>query len=142
MKAMDHADDDPPQYLRDCPMKPETEEEKEAREQGEIEDLPLDPEPSKLKLVPRENGPPKIRPFRYGMIGPDFTIGFFGKRREGKSFAMRHILWTMRDQFPRGVRSVVRRDSACDVAGGEDRHDDRRHLQGSRNPLTAGHFAH
>ena len=99
---MENPDDDPPQYLKDGPMKPETDEEKEAREKREWEESELDTEPSKLKIIPRREGPPEIRPFKLSSIGPDYTIWFFGKRREGKSFAMRWILWHMRDRFPRG----------------------------------------
>jgi hypothetical protein len=36
------------------------------------------------------------------MIGPDFVIGFFGKRREGKTYAMRWILHNKRHMYPRG----------------------------------------
>lgn len=78
---MESPDDDPPQYLKDGPMKPETDEEKEAREKREWEESELDTEPSKLKIIPRREGPPEVRPFKLSSIGPDFTIGFFGKRR-------------------------------------------------------------
>lgn len=89
---MENPDDDPPQYLKECVMKPETDEEKEAREKREWEESEMDTEISKLKIIPRREGPPEVRPFKLSSIGPDFTIGFFGKRREGKSFAMRSVV--------------------------------------------------
>lgn len=62
-------------------MKPEKEEEKEDREKRRWEKRPLDTDPAKLKIIARREGPPEIRPFKLASIGPDFTIGFFGKRR-------------------------------------------------------------
>lgn len=100
---MEDPDDEPPQYLRECPMKPETDEEREAREAREWEESELDTEISKLKLIPRKEGPPEVRPFKLSSIGPDFTIGFFGKRREGKSFAMRYV--RMNWECDRGPRA-------------------------------------
>ena len=90
-------------------MKPETDEEKEAREKREWEEQELDTDPSKLKIIPRRRGPPEVRPFKLSSVGPDYTIGLFGKRREGKSFFMRWLLWAMRDKFPRGYVNLRRR---------------------------------
>lgn len=98
---MDHPDDDPPQYLKECVMKPETDEEKEAREKREWEESELDTEPSKLKIIPRREGPPEIRPFKLNSIGPDFTMGFFGKRRgqsESSSKLVRILLQSRQHQ--------------------------------------------
>ena len=91
----------PPQWLFDCPQRPEKEAKKEAREKGEWGEAKLDTEVTQLRLVEREKGPPKVYPFKLEMIGPDYTMGFFGKRREGKSFAMRWILYHLRTQIPR-----------------------------------------
>lgn len=43
-----------------------------------------------------------VKPFDVTQIKPDFTIVYFGKRREGKSYAMRWHLYALRDQLPRG----------------------------------------
>lgn len=56
---------------------------------------------SRARLAEIPMGPPKIYPFLLDQIGDDFTMGFFGKRREGKSFLMRNILYHMRSKFPR-----------------------------------------
>lgn len=44
---------------------------------------------------------PVVNPFSISHIGMDFTICFFGKRREGKSFAMDWILFNLREFIPR-----------------------------------------
>jgi len=46
-----------------------------------------------------------IVPIEFDMnsIRPDYTIALFGKRREGKSFCMRWILYHMRGVFPCGI---------------------------------------
>ena len=43
-----------------------------------------------------------VYPFDIETTRSDFTKVYFGKRREGKSFAMRWDLYCMRDQLPRG----------------------------------------
>ena len=64
----------------------------------------------KLKLMPANPCPrPVLRPFRLEYIGPDYTIGLFGKRREGKSFAMRWIVRTARMV----VHLIIRRCMPC-----------------------------
>jgi hypothetical protein len=95
------ADDRPPEYLFSCPQRPELKEEKEARERLEWEQTMDDNDPGELRLIPREEGPPKIYPFKLDSIGPDFTIGAFGKRREGKSFFLRWVLYHLRTKIPR-----------------------------------------
>lgn len=75
------SDERPPQDLFDGEKRKETDEEKEARERCEWEDAELDVDPSLLALKPRDNQPPRIRPFKLNAIGPDYVIGFFGKRR-------------------------------------------------------------
>lgn len=94
--------DRPPRELFDAEQRVETEEEREDRESRRIGRVWSDCNPRKLQLRPRKVGPPEIRPMKLRMVGPDFTIGFFGKRREGKSFAMRWVLEYLKDQFPRG----------------------------------------
>lgn len=97
----------PPEEVIDCEQKPETDEEKKAREAGIwpiIDEHGIgDCDPSKLEIRLRDHGPPMVLPFRLSMIGPDYTIGFFGKRREGKSFAMRWMLYHLRHSIPRIV---------------------------------------
>jgi len=44
---------------------------------------------------------PIVTPFQLCDLGLDYTIGFFGKRREGKSFTMRWLMYHMRTEFPR-----------------------------------------
>lgn len=44
---------------------------------------------------------PDIKPLRMEEIGPDYTILAIGKRREGKSFLIRFLLYHMRHIFPR-----------------------------------------
>src|SRR5512135_1058044 len=92
----------PPQVVFTKEMRRETDEEKEAREKGYWPRSEGDADPSQLRLVPREGGPPRVYPFRMEMLGDDNTMAFFGKRREGKSFLMRAILHHKRDRFPRG----------------------------------------
>ncbi len=91
----------PPQFLFDCDQRPEKEKIKEAREEGEWGESKDDTPVNKLHLKVREPGPPKVFPFQLDMIGPDYTMGFFGKRREGKSFCMRWILYHLRTKIPR-----------------------------------------
>lgn len=43
------------------------------------------------------------RPFDPSIIKDDATCIFFGKRRTGKSFMTRHLLYAKRDRFPFGV---------------------------------------
>lgn len=95
-------DEPPPRAIVDCAEKKETDKEKEAREAGKWQTRPEDVDPGALELRPRVVGPPVIRPFKLDSLGPDYTMAFLGKRREGKSFLMRHILYSMRDRFPRG----------------------------------------
>ena len=45
--------------------------------------------------------PPDVYPFSANDVGPDFTILAIGKRREGKSFLIRYLLYHMRHIFPR-----------------------------------------
>ncbi len=45
----------------------------------------------------------KLRQFEWGMIQRDFTVVAFGRRRSGKSFFMRDVLYHLRRQFPRGM---------------------------------------
>jgi len=94
-------DDRPPEYLFNCPQRPEKQDDKEKRERLEWDQTFDDSDPVELRLIPREEGPPKIYPFKLEMVGPDFTIGAFGKRREGKSFAVRWILHHLRTKIPR-----------------------------------------
>jgi hypothetical protein len=94
--------DRPPQELFDSCTKAESEQEKEEREKGIWPESTLDVKPCQLQVRVRQCGPPQLHPFRLGSVGPDYTMAFFGKRREGKSFAMRWILYHMRDRFPRG----------------------------------------
>lgn len=78
--------------------------------------LPLDPSldtvfqngptvlPSQQKAATKkgeEGMPPDPLPFNLQQLGDDFTITFVGKRRTGKTFAMRYFLHYMRDRFPR-----------------------------------------
>lgn len=94
-------DDTPPRYLFTCPQRPEKAAEKEARELGEVEESKDDTDVAQLRLVDLPEGAPKVYPFMLDQIGPDFTMAFFGKRREGKSFAMRWMLYHLRHKIPR-----------------------------------------
>ena len=93
--------DRPPEALFTCPQRPEKKEEKEEREEGLVEQTEDDTDPSQLRLEPIAEGAPKVYPFMLDQIGPDFTMAFFGKRREGKSFAMRWMLYHLRHKIPR-----------------------------------------
>lgn len=49
------------------------------------------------------DAPPVIdRVYDTAMLKPDYTMLYVGKRREGKSYAMRWHLFSVRDQVPRG----------------------------------------
>lgn len=89
---------------KDNPEKPESQkrEQKDDTFYDELDTVKTDTNPEELALVPVFQDAPEIRPFKLGCIGPDFTLGFIGKRREGKSFAMRWVMHSMRDKFPRG----------------------------------------
>lgn len=94
-----------PEYLEHAPEKKEKNEDKERRESFK-ERKAFDWEgftrgAEQAKLVQINYGQPRIYPFLLDQIGPDYTMGFFGKRREGKSFLMRNILYHMRAHFPR-----------------------------------------
>lgn len=76
---------------------------REARNYEELEPMDTDVDPSLLKIMAPadENAAPTIRPFKLSSVGPDFTMSFIGKRREGKSFMMRYIAHAHREKFPR-----------------------------------------
>lgn len=93
--------DRPPEALFTCPQRPETKDHKEAREAGEVSLGPDDVDVSQLRLEELNEGAPKVYPFVLDQLGPDFTMAFFGKRREGKSFAMRWMLYKLRKEIPR-----------------------------------------
>lgn len=93
--------DEIPSYLYNPKEQPEEEEEKELREKGIYEENPLDTDPSLLQLKPQLDAVPKVYPFKLGQVGPDFTLAFIGKRREGKSFCARWILSAVHHHFPR-----------------------------------------
>lgn len=73
--------DRPPRELFDCEQTTEDDEHKERRERRRWGRVWSDCDPRRLQLRPRNRGPPQIRPFMLESVGPDFTIGFFGKRR-------------------------------------------------------------
>lgn len=77
--------------------------EKEEREEGKPGRSQWDTKPALLRLTQPPCGPPKIYPFKLKQIGPDFTMGFIGKRREGKSFAMKWVLRELGGYFTNGV---------------------------------------
>lgn len=51
--------------------------------------------------VEQSEEPPEPLVFNLEQLGDDFTVTFIGKRREGKTFAMRYFLNYMKDRFPR-----------------------------------------
>lgn len=68
---------------------------------GEIWDPALLTEKLENVEVPEDGFVPTVEPFDVRQLGDDFTYAFFGKRREGKSFCMRYLLYHMRHLFPR-----------------------------------------
>lgn len=45
----------------------------------------------------------QLRQFHIDMVKPDYTLVFYGKRRSGKSFLMRWLLYKLRKEFPMGI---------------------------------------
>jgi len=51
----------------------------------------------------------QLKAFNVAQLQPDYTCILIGKRREGKSYAMRYFLFSLRDQLPRGYGTPLPR---------------------------------
>jgi hypothetical protein len=76
---------------------------RQAKNYDELEvDPELDVDPAALEVHERDlDAPPMVRPFKLSMVGADYTLGFVGKRREGKSYMMRWLAASQVKRFPR-----------------------------------------
>lgn len=95
-------DQRPDEFFFNQEKKDETEEVKERREERQaLARYPEDFDWNLIELRERPKGPITLYPFMLDMVGPDFTIAFIGKRREGKSFALRWVAKKQAPVFPR-----------------------------------------
>jgi len=88
--------------IRDLPALPHPQEDAVIRveEQFPIDEKYVNPAVV-VKKKRRLEQAPDVFSFELADVGLDYTFGFFGKRREGKSFTMRWLMYHMRTEFPR-----------------------------------------